>query len=59
MRQAVAVLRATLADPGLRARYAELGLETSEPDPEAFMGFIRREIAFWRKIITEAGIRLE
>ena len=59
VRQLVAVLRTTLANPGLQARYAELGLETTEPDPDAFMAFIRHEIAFWRRIITEANIKLE
>lgn len=57
--QAVAACRTAFAQPALQARYAELGLETSEPDPAAFMAFIRQEIAMWRKIITEAGIKLE
>ena len=59
VRQAVAACKAAFAQPSLQARYAELGLETTEPDPDAFMTFIRQEIAFWRKIITEAGIKLE
>ncbi len=59
VRQAVAACKAAFAQPSLQARYAELGLETTEPDPDAFMTFIRSEIAFWRKIITEAGIKLE
>ncbi len=59
VRQAVAAIKTALAQPTLQARYAELGLEVSEPDPVAFMAFIRQEIAMWRKIITEAGIKLE
>jgi len=59
VRQAVAVTKAAFAQPSLQTRYAELGLEITEPDPDAFMTFIRQEIAFWRKIITEAGIKLE
>ena len=59
VRQVVAACKAAFAQPTLQARYAELGLETTEPDPDAFMTFIRSEIAFWRKIITEAGIKLE
>ncbi len=59
VRQTVAAVKAAFAQPTLQTRYAELGLETTEPDPDAFMTFIRTEIAFWRKIITEAGIKLE
>ena len=59
VRQLAGAVGTALAHPGLRARYAELGLEIAPPDPEAFLAFIRREIAFWRRIITEANIRLE
>jgi tripartite-type tricarboxylate transporter receptor subunit TctC len=57
--QLAAALRTAFANPGLRARYAELGLEITDPDPEAFVAFIRQEIGFWRRIITAANIRLE
>jgi tripartite-type tricarboxylate transporter receptor subunit TctC len=57
--QLAGALRTAFASPGLRARYAELGLEITEPDPEAFAAFIRHEIGFWRRIITAANIRLE
>ena len=59
VRQAVTAVAAAFAQPALLARYAELGLEVTPPDPVAFAAFIQKEITFWRKIITEAGIKLE
>ena len=57
--QLVAAMRQAFANPALRSRYEELGLEIIEPDPAAFTAFIRNEIAFWRRIVTEANIKLD
>ena len=57
--QLVHAMRLTLSNPGLRTRYDELGLEVSEPDPVAFRAFIEDQLGFWKRIITEANIRLD
>jgi tripartite-type tricarboxylate transporter receptor subunit TctC len=51
-----------LADPGLRARLADLGQEIFPPDqqtPEALRALQKAEIAKWWPIIKEAGIKAE
>jgi tripartite-type tricarboxylate transporter receptor subunit TctC len=51
-----------LADPAVRARLAELGLEIvprEQQTPEALAAFHKAEIAKWWPIIKEAGIRAE
>jgi tripartite-type tricarboxylate transporter receptor subunit TctC len=52
------VAGATRAEP-LRARYAELGMELPDSTPERFAAFIREQLEFWRRIITQASIRVE
>jgi tripartite-type tricarboxylate transporter receptor subunit TctC len=51
-----------LADPAVRARLAELGLEIvsrEQQTPEALAAFHKAEIEKWWPIIKEAGIRAE
>jgi tripartite-type tricarboxylate transporter receptor subunit TctC len=51
-----------LADPSVRARLAELGLEIFPPaqqTPEALAAFLKAEIEKWGPIIREAGIKGE
>jgi len=51
-----------LADPAVRARLAELGLEIyprEQQTPEALAAFQKAEIEKWWPIIKEAGIRAE
>lgn len=50
---------AILRDPAVVARMAELGGFPDPGTPEEFGGFIRGEIAKWRKVAQEANIRLE
>jgi tripartite-type tricarboxylate transporter receptor subunit TctC len=53
---------AALADPGLRARLADLGQEISPRDqqtPEALRAFQKAEIEKWWPIIKAAGIRAQ
>jgi tripartite-type tricarboxylate transporter receptor subunit TctC len=53
---------AALADPGLRARLADLGQEISPRDqqtPEALRAFQKAEIEKWWPIIKSAGIRAQ
>jgi len=51
-----------LADPAVRSRLVELGVEVFPRDqqtPEALRALQKAEIAKWWPIIKEAGIRAE
>jgi tripartite-type tricarboxylate transporter receptor subunit TctC len=51
-----------LADPGVRARFAELGLDVVPPEmqtPAALAGFHKAETEKWWPVIRAAGIKIE
>ena len=48
-----------LAQPEVKARFAELGLETAGGPPEEFGEIIRRDVQKWRKVVKEANIKRE
>jgi tripartite-type tricarboxylate transporter receptor subunit TctC len=48
---------ATLAEPKVKARFVELGAEAESSTPAEAAAFIRKELALWRKVVAEAGIR--
>jgi tripartite-type tricarboxylate transporter receptor subunit TctC len=50
---------AAMADPALRARFADLGAEPLSATPEDTARHIAVETAKWRDIITRAGIKLD
>jgi tripartite-type tricarboxylate transporter receptor subunit TctC len=57
-----AAVVAALADPGLRARLADLGQEIFPPNqqtPEALATLQKAEIEKWWPIIKAAGIKAE
>jgi tripartite-type tricarboxylate transporter receptor subunit TctC len=65
-REAIAKLNAAmveaLADPAIRARFADLGLDIvprEQQAPEALGAFQRAEIEKWGPLIKAAGIRVE
>ena len=49
-------LRATLAEPQLMQRYAELGLEPLPSTPDELARQLRAEIDKWGRVIRDAGI---
>ena len=49
-------VQAVLADPELRKRYAELGLEPLPAGPAALGGLLKNEVRKWSRVISEAGI---
>ncbi len=51
-----AEINAGLADPAVKARYADLGLILSPGSPEDFAKFIADETEKWAKVIKFAGI---
>src|SRR4029453_18550474 len=53
---------AALADPAVRKRMDELGLDTPTPEqmkPAAFAAFQKAELAYWRPILEGAGVKAE
>jgi tripartite-type tricarboxylate transporter receptor subunit TctC len=53
------VLNEILAEPAVKARFRELGIEPVGGTPEALDRFIQAETERWRVIIAEAGIQPE
>jgi tripartite-type tricarboxylate transporter receptor subunit TctC len=49
-------IHATLADPELKKRYAELGLEPQPTDPAALGGLLKNEVGKWARVIDDARI---
>jgi tripartite-type tricarboxylate transporter receptor subunit TctC len=49
-------VQAVLADPDLKKRYADLGLEPLAAGPAALGGLLQNEIRKWDRVISEAGI---
>jgi tripartite-type tricarboxylate transporter receptor subunit TctC len=50
-------INASLADPKLKARLADLGYATSGSSPAEFASMIAREIEKWDKVLKFAGIK--
>jgi tripartite-type tricarboxylate transporter receptor subunit TctC len=48
-----------LADPALQAKLVEQGIVAVGGTPDEFRAFVSEEIARWRKVITDAGIKME
>jgi tripartite-type tricarboxylate transporter receptor subunit TctC len=48
-----------LAQPGLRGKFADLGLETIGNSPDEFANVIRAEVPKWGKRLREAGIKVD
>ena len=48
-----------LADPALQAKLVEQGIVAVGSTPDEFRAFVGDEIARWRKVITDAGIKME
>jgi tripartite-type tricarboxylate transporter receptor subunit TctC len=49
-------VRAVLADPDLKRRYAHLGLEPPPNTPAELGALLRAEIGKWSRVIAAAGI---
>jgi len=48
-----------LADPALQAKLVEQGIVPMGSTPEEFRAFVAEEISRWRKVITDAEIKME
>jgi tripartite-type tricarboxylate transporter receptor subunit TctC len=47
-----------LADPDVKKRFADLGVEAVSSTPAEFAAFIKDEMAKYAKLIKEANIRV-
>jgi tripartite-type tricarboxylate transporter receptor subunit TctC len=52
-------VRTAMADPAVRARFAEFGAEPVTTTPDELGRFIASEVVKWREIIAKAGIKLD
>jgi tripartite-type tricarboxylate transporter receptor subunit TctC len=48
-----------LADPALKDKLVEQGIVAVGGSPDEFRAFVTEEIARWKKVITDAGIKME
>jgi tripartite-type tricarboxylate transporter receptor subunit TctC len=53
------MIAAAAATPAVQAKYAELGMELPRSSPEHAAAFIKQQLGFWQRVITQANIRLE
>ena len=54
-----AAVAAAINSPEVRQRYAAMGYESTVLTPEQYAARVATEIAKWRKLITEAGIKAD
>ena len=54
-----AVLVKILAEPGVKAQFAKQGAESASGTPAAFGSYITAEIARWKKVAQDAGVKPE
>jgi tripartite-type tricarboxylate transporter receptor subunit TctC len=50
---------AVLAEPSIRRRLAEIGFEVDPLDSEAFDRYVKEQLAYWGKLVHDAGIQPE
>ena len=50
---------AIVADPELKKEFASRGLEAAYRDANGFAQWIRAELATWRRVVTDAGIKAD
>jgi len=48
-----------LADPDLKKKLEDQGIVPMGTTPDEFRAFVTDEIARWKKVITDAGIKME
>lgn len=48
-----------LADPHVRTRFAELGLDLPRSDPQTSAKVWQEDLAIWQPLIRDLGIRLD
>jgi tripartite-type tricarboxylate transporter receptor subunit TctC len=54
-----AAVAAVLADPALRARFAEIGGTVGTLGPAAYTDFVRAEVARWAPVVQASGAQVD
>jgi tripartite-type tricarboxylate transporter receptor subunit TctC len=52
-------INASLAEPAVQEQLAALGFEAAPGTPAEFATFVSREIARWRRVVQDAGIKVD
>lgn len=52
-------LRATMANPDVRAKFASLGMEPLSSSPAEFATFIQSEITKWTEVVKSSGAKVD
>jgi len=48
-----------MADPDVKKKFADLGVDAVSSTQEQFVAFVRAEVAKYAKLIKEAGIKVQ
>jgi tripartite-type tricarboxylate transporter receptor subunit TctC len=54
-----AAVQKVIAQPAIRAKFAEIGAATTGGTPEQFGAYIREDLAKWTRIVKEANVKVE
>jgi len=54
-----AAIQKVIAQPAIRAKFAEIGAQTTGGTPEQFGAYIRDDLAKWTRIVKDANVRVE
>jgi tripartite-type tricarboxylate transporter receptor subunit TctC len=54
-----AAVQKVIAQPAVRAKFAEIGAQTTGGTPDQFAAYIREDLAKWTRIVKEANVKVE
>jgi len=54
-----AAVQKIIAQPAIRAKFADIGAQTTGGTPEQFGAYIREDLAKWTRIVKEANVKVE
>ena len=54
-----AAVQKVIAQPAIRAKFAEIGAQTTGGAPEQFGAYIREDLAKWTRIVRQANVKVE
>ena len=54
-----AAVQKVIAQPAIRAKFAEIGAQTTGSTPEQFGAYIRDDLAKWTRIVKDANVKVE
>jgi tripartite-type tricarboxylate transporter receptor subunit TctC len=54
-----AAIQKVIAQPAVRAKFADIGAQTTGGTPEQFGAYIREDLAKWTRIVKDANVKVE